>query len=104
VKSLLAASGLLLVSAVFADASAATHTITIRDMRYGRAPATLTVGDTVIWKNEDIFQHTATDKAGAFDVKLPPGASASVTLTRAGRLQVFCRYHPEMVLRLEVRR
>lgn len=103
-KSLLAASGLLLASAVFADAGAATHTITIRDMRYGDAPATLAVGDTVIWKNEDIFQHTATDRAGAFDVKLPPGASASVTLTKAGRVQVFCRYHPGMVLRLDVHR
>ena len=54
------------------------------------------------WENHDIFQHSATAKDGAFDVELPPGGKASVTLTRAGLVEYYCRYHPGMTGRIQV--
>lgn len=98
-----AALGLFLTSAIFADASASTYTVAIKGMRYLAPVAKLAVGDTVILKNNDIFRHTATDRSGEFDVMLEPGASVSVTLKKAGRLRIFCRYHPGMVMQLTVR-
>jgi plastocyanin len=93
----------LLAAAVLpADAQAAHYVITMANMAYGRAPAHLRVGDTIEWKNDDMFRHTATVEAGAFNVTLAPGASAQVTLESSGIFNVLCRYHPGMALRLKV--
>lgn len=83
-------------------ASAADHVIEINDMRFGPAPQHLKVGDTITWKNLDIVRHTATAKNGTFDLKLDPGKSAQTTLRASGAVTVFCRYHPDMTLRLTV--
>ena len=61
----------------------------------------LKTGDTIQWKNGDIFRHTAT-AAGLFDLDLAPGAEGEVTLKKSGVLTVICRYHPNMRLRLSV--
>jgi plastocyanin len=76
--------------------------VRIKDMTFGPAPATLKVGDTIRWQNDDILQHTATAKTGRFDLVLPPGKSATVTLQQAGKVTVFCRYHPGMTLQLTI--
>jgi plastocyanin len=81
---------------------ASDHEIVIKDMRFGAAPDRLKVGDTITWNNADFLSHTATARNGAFDLKLPPGAKAKVTLQKAGAIVVFCRYHPDMMLRLLV--
>jgi plastocyanin len=60
------------------------------------------VGDTLVWRNADILQHSATARNGAFDVDLPPGASGTVTLKSPGAIDVYCRYHPTMTIRLTV--
>ena len=96
--------GLLLVSACFADASAANYVVIVKDMTFGKVPARLAVGDTVTWKNEDIFRHTATDQGGAFDLRLDEGKSGSVMLRKSGTFRVVCRYHPGMTMRLSVRK
>ena len=93
---------LLLASALPAGAEAAHYVVEIKDMKFDAAPAHLKVGDTVQWKNSDIFQHTATARTKAFDVKLPPNASATVALKQAGAIVVYCRYHPTMTLVLNV--
>jgi plastocyanin len=84
-----------------AGANAAQYVITMSNMKFGPPPAHLHVGDTIVWKNGDIFRHTATVK-GAFDVDLPAGKSGTVTLKSAGVLDVTCRFHPTMKLRLAV--
>jgi plastocyanin len=92
----------LLLWAATLPAEAAHYVVEIRNMAFGPIPAHLKAGDTIIWKNDDIFRHTATAKAGNFDLDLAPGAQGEVTLTKPGALSVFCRYHPTMTLRLVV--
>jgi plastocyanin len=71
-------------------------------MAFGAAPAGLKVGQTLSFKNDDVFQHKATAK-GDFDLDLKPGQSGSVVLKHAGTIQVMCRYHPTMMLTVVVR-
>jgi plastocyanin len=77
-------------------------TIVIDKMAYGPVPGSLHVGDTLIWRNQDVLQHSATARDGSFDVDLPPGTSRRMLLARAGTINVYCRYHPDMKLRLLV--
>lgn len=94
---------LLLVWANPHPAEAARYVIEIRDMAFGPAPQHLKVGDTILWRNSDMFRHTATAKP-SFDLDLAPGAKGEVTLKKSGVLNVICRYHPNMTVRLAVER
>lgn len=78
-----------------------TYRIVIHDMVFGEAPATVRVGDTLEWVNQDMFRHTATARDARFDLDLAPGASARVKIDRPGAVEVYCRYHPGMKLRME---
>lgn len=90
------------ILALALPAEAAHHTIEIKNMAFGPAPAGLKVGDTIEWKNSDMFRHTATVRTGAFDLDIPPGGHAQAMLQKAGTLNIYCRYHPTMTLRLTV--
>ena len=65
-------------------------------------PAELPVGDVIIWRNNDMFRHTATDRDGSFDVDLPPKAEARLVLESAGSIEFYCRLHSGMVGTLTV--
>lgn len=82
-----------------------THTITIVDaMNY--EPATLAVrpGDTVIWVNKDVVQHTATSVDGGFDSPaIAPEQSWKYTARKKGTFPFSCRFHPMMKGTLTVR-
>src|SRR3569833_2961818 len=80
-------------------AEAARHVIEIRNMAFGPVPPHLKVGDTILWRNADMFRHTATAKPG-FDLDLAPVALGVVTLIIAVSLYVIFRYHPNMSMRL----
>src|SRR3569833_3453021 len=82
-------------------AEAARHVIEIRNMAFGPVPPHLKVGDTILWRNADMFRHTATAKPN-FDLDLAPGVQVEVTLKNAGTLNVICRYQPNMRMRLAV--
>ena len=60
------------------------------------------VGDTVEWINKDVFAHTATARNGDFDVNLPPKKTGSFVLKKAGTVDYYCRYHPNMKATLKV--
>src|SRR3954463_4559514 len=69
----------------------------------GFQPAELTVhaGETVEWKNEDIFAHTVTADDRSFDSGLiQPGGSWKMTVKNAGTVDYHCRPHPNMVAKL----
>lgn len=93
---------LLLAWTALRPAEAARHVIEIRNMAFAKPPAGLKAGDTILWKNADMFRHTATDREGSFDLDLAPGAQGETRLRNSGPLEVFCRYHPNMVLHLTV--
>lgn len=101
---LLLLTGVLAVGAPGCTSRPAPHTwrIVIRDMAFDPPPQGIRVGDTIEWVNQDMFQHTATARDGRFDVDLPPGAKASSRVQTAGMVEVYCRYHPGMKLRLSV--
>lgn len=86
------------------NSAAKTYTIVIEKMAFGSAPADLKVGDTVLWINHDLFQHTATAADKSFDVDLPPGKSARTILKREGVIAFACRYHPGMKGKLSIGR
>jgi plastocyanin len=98
----LAIGALLLAWTAPQPAEAARHVIEIRNMAFAAPPPGLKAGDTILWKNADIFRHTATDRKGSFDLDLEPGAQGETVLRNPGALDVFCRYHPNMVLHLTV--
>jgi len=100
--ALLALAAVLIGTAAPAAPASAPATVVIDKMAFGPAPQGLRVGQTIVWDNRDLFQHSATDRAGAFDLVLKPGAKGRTTLTRAGKVEVYCRYHPGMTLTLQV--
>lgn len=72
------------------------YRVTIANMAFGPSPTGLQAGDSIEWVNDDIFQHSATARNGAFDVDLPPKAHATTVLKTPGRLAFYCKYHPGM--------
>jgi plastocyanin len=73
-------------------------------MSFSPAAATLRVGQTVAWRNNDTDIHTATENAGRFNTgTLTRGAtSAPIAMTAAGSLPYHCSFHPGMVGTLTV--
>ena len=86
------------------DAMAATYVVVIEQMRFD--PPTLTVarGDRVVWINKDLFPHTATADANAFDSHdIAADASWSYVARETGRYAYSCKLHPTMHAVLNVR-
>ena len=54
------------------------------------------VGDTIEWINKDIFVHTATARNGDWDVTMPPKKTVALVLKKAGTIDYYCRFHPNM--------
>ncbi len=79
-----------------ATASAATIKVTIKGLKFSPAEVTAQVGDTIEWTNEDPMAHTATARNKDWDIPIPAGKSASVTIAKAGDVDYFCRIHPSM--------
>jgi len=76
-------------------------TISIRGMtapNYSPSPDTVTVGQTVAWKNNDGITHTATANGGAFNTgNVSPGStSAAVAMNTVGSFPYHCSIHPAM--------
>ena len=88
--------------AIAVPAHAATITITMENLVISPAEATAKVGDTLELVNKDVLAHTATAKNGDFDVTLPPNKNASFVLKKAGNVDYYCRFHPNMKAVLKI--
>lgn len=84
------------------SAQAATIEISMENLVIAPAEATARVGDTIEWVNKDILAHTATAQNGDFDVTLPPKKAATLVLKKAGTVDYYCRFHPNMKATLTV--
>jgi plastocyanin len=84
-------------------AHAATIQITMENLVIAPAETSAKVGDTIEWVNKDIFAHTATARDGDFDVTMPPKTTMTLVLKKAGTVDYYCRFHPNMkaVLKIE---
>ena len=84
-------------------ASAATIEVTIERLEFKPAVVKARPGDTILWRNKDVMDHTATSK-GSFDVVIPAGKSGSTVVKGDGVVDYSCRYHPNMKGQIEVGR
>ena len=88
------AAALMLGASV--SARAATIQITMENLVFAPAEVTAKVGDTIEWINKDIFAHTATARGGDWDVTMPPKKTVTLVLKKAGTVDYYCRFHPNM--------
>ena len=86
----------LLSGAIAVPAHAATIQITIDNLAFAPAEVSARVGDAIEWINKDALAHTATARNGDFDVTTPPKKTVTSILKKAGTVEYYCRYHPNM--------
>jgi plastocyanin len=86
----------LALGAMSASAHAATIQIVMENLVILPAEASAKVGDTIEWINKDVFVHTATARNGDFDVNMPPKKAVTSVLKKAGTVEYYCRFHPNM--------
>lgn len=91
-----------LTLAVSVPAHAATIQIIMENLVISPAETPAKVGDTIEWINKDVFVHTATARDGDFDVTLPPNKTMTLVLKKAGTVDYYCRFHPNMKAVLKI--
>lgn len=85
-------------------AAPVVHHVHIESQRFVPDSLVVQAGDRIVWDNRDLVPHTATALTKEWDTGLiKPGAQASVTLGRAGRVRYHCLYHLHMVATVQVR-
>ena len=104
--ALLAAGAFVAVASLRAQSNPSAnppHAVIMKQVRFQPAEINVEPGDTVEWKNEDIFAHTVTANDGSFDSGLiQPGRSWKMTVKNAGTIGYHCRPHPNMMAKLVV--
>jgi plastocyanin len=88
-----------LILMLLSTSSASAATATIKMVNYGFKPKvqTVTLGNSVKWKNASTKRHTATPKVSWSwgGVTVAPGSTSNtVTPTQAGTFPYFCSMHP----------
>ncbi len=63
----------------------------------------LKVGDVIEWVNNDVVDHTATAKNKDWDVVIRVGRKVRMPLKKAGTVDYFCKYHPNMTGQIVVK-
>ena len=92
----------LALGLIAVPAHAATIQIVMENLVVAPAEISARVGDTIEWVNKDVFAHTATARNGDFDVNLPPKKTVTSVLNKAGTVEYYCRYHPNMKAVLKI--
>ena len=78
-------------------ASRQPRAVSISQFRFTPAELTVTVGDSVVWTNEDALPHTTSADSGAWSSpEMPRGGRFSHVAARAGRFSYHCAAHPVM--------
>ena len=91
-----------LMLGISVSAQAATLQITMENLVISPAEVSAKVGDTIEWINKDIFAHTATARNGDWDVTIAPKKTVTSVLKKAGTIDYYCRFHPNMKAVLNV--
>lgn len=97
----LLAAALIAAPAAFSQSKGAEgggkqYTVALSNMDYGAIPPGLKVGDTIVWVNHDTVIHSVTARDHSFDIRINPGQSAKLTLMTAGKIPIYCLFHPNM--------
>jgi plastocyanin len=94
-----AAAALVLLAT---HAAAETIRVNVDKLAFTPAEISARVGDTIEWVNADFLAHTATGRGKEWDVMIAPNKTGRVTLKRAGNIDYYCRFHPNMSGRISV--
>jgi plastocyanin len=87
------------------SADAAEHVLAQKGKAFSVKKLQVKVGDTVKFVNEDPFAHNvfSLSDAKSFDLgSFGQGGSKTVTLDKAGTVEVECAVHPDMRMVIEV--
>ena len=98
-----AVAGLSLASPL---SHAADHTVAQKDKAFTVEALSISVGDTVHFKNEDPFFHNvySLSDAASFDLgSYPKGESKDFKFDAPGTVEVECAVHPSMTMTIEVK-
>ncbi len=79
-----------------APAGADTIQVAIDKVAYAPVNISARVGDTIEWSNKDIVAHTATSRDKSWDYMILPNKKQTLTLKRAGEIDYYCKFHPNM--------
>lgn len=98
------ATGLGSPGAIATVESAKPKAVSISNFRYDPAELSVTIGDTVVWMNDDALLHTASADSGAWSSpEMRQGERFTYVALRAGRFPYHCTAHPVMRATLIVR-
>ena len=78
-----------------------THRVEIRQFAFVPETLAVSVGDTVVWENQDLVPHTATAVDWGSG-RLNRGDAWSLEVLAPGEVDYACRFHPMMRARLIV--
>jgi plastocyanin len=100
-RALLILVALSLSGAAAADtakgAAAATHTVVIENMQFNPPQLTVHASDRIVWVNKDLFPHTVTADAKAFDSgSIAVNGSWRYVARKKGSFAYSCTFHPTM--------
>jgi plastocyanin len=78
-------------------AAAQARMIVIENVQFNPQSLTVKSGERITWVNKDLFPHTATAEAKAFDSKvIAPDASWTWVARKPGIYNYVCAFHPTM--------
>ena len=78
-------------------AEAAQHKVRIQSMQFSPNTLVIKAGDSVVFENRDVMEHTATAKDDSWDTgNLRKGKSATITFETKGEFNYICRWHGGM--------
>jgi plastocyanin len=77
-------------------AQAETIQVTIDKLVFAPVDVNAKVGDTVEWVNKDALAHTATATNNDWNVMIAPKQTGKLVLKKAGTVEYFCKFHPNM--------
>jgi plastocyanin len=70
--------------------------VSMSNMSFGKIPAGLKVGDSIVFVNRDSVPHTVTARDRSFDLRIGAGQRGRLKLTRAGSIPIYCILHSPM--------
>lgn len=88
------AAGFCTVAAAGATGAA---TVTIKNFAFTPDSVTASVGDTIVWTNNDSLAHTATVNSACTTAPLSSGTSAGLVFSAAGTYPYVCNIHPTLM-------
>ncbi len=80
-----------------------SRVVTIKSLQFSPARIAANVGDTIVWRNEDVFSHTAT-ASGVFDTReMKQNTTGKWVVKKRGVFNYACLFHATMKGVIEVK-